>query len=151
LPPGFALVATEDESGKGPASVIVLDDQGRERWRESVPFSIDVEVEQGLHRRPHPPITLAGGRVLVAGAGLACFEEGKLLWKRASQDRVGATVLSSQVIAVATGRRVEILRPDGSVRETVELPGDAKATTSPAVAPDGTLYVGTQDSVYAIR
>jgi hypothetical protein len=151
IDPGFALLASPNENRSGPASLIALDDQGREQWRASVPFRIDVEVEPTLHRPPHPPIALGDGRILVAGAGLACFADGKLLWSRPSPDRVAATVLGSEAIAVAIGRQLQILQPDGSVRDAVDLPGDAKATTSPAVAPDGTLYVGTTAAVYAIR
>jgi sugar lactone lactonase YvrE len=64
---------------------------------------------------------------------------------------VGATVLASKAIAVATGRGLQILDPDGRVRDEVELPGEATVTTSPAVASDGTLYVGTKAAVYAVR
>lgn len=151
IPPGFALLASPSEQRSGPAVLVALDDQGREQWRASVPFRIDVEVEPTLVRPPHPPIALGDGRILVAGAGLACFADGKLLWSRPCPDRVGATVLGSKAIAATTGRQLQILHPDGSVRDTVELPGDAKATTSPAVAPEGTIYVGTEAAVYAIR
>jgi outer membrane protein assembly factor BamB len=151
ISPGFALLATQDASASGPPLLIALDDRGREQWRAAVPFRIDVEVEPTLHRPPHPPIALGDGRVLVAGAGLACFANGKLLWSRPSPARVGATVLASKAIAVATGRGLQILDPDGRVRDEVELPGEATVTTSPAVASDGTLYVGTKAAVYAVR
>jgi hypothetical protein len=145
---GFALLGTtENEDPAGPAVVVALDESGRERWRASVPFTIEVDPR----RPPHPPIDLADGRILVAGLGLACFADGALLWSRPSPDPVGATVLGSKAIAAATGRRLEVLHPDGNVREIVDLPGDARTTTSPAVAPDGTLYVGTRRDVWAIR
>jgi hypothetical protein len=148
IEPGFVLLGTtRGESPKGPAVVVALDELGRERWRASVPFTIGVDER----RSPHPPIDLGDGRILVAGAGLACFADGKLLWSRPSSDRTGATVMSSRAVAVASGRQLLILHPDGKVREAIELPGSAKATTSPAVAPDGTVYVGTETDVYAVR
>jgi outer membrane protein assembly factor BamB len=146
--PGFALLGTtHNENPAGPAVVVALDEDGRERWRASVPFTIDVDPR----RPPHPPIDLGDGRVLVAGVGLACFVDGSLLWSRPSADPVGATVLGSKAIVAASGRRLEVLTHDGNVREVVDFPGDARTTTSPAVAPDGTLYVGTQEAAWAIR
>ena len=137
---GFMLLATAEPAADGPPLLIALDDRGNERWRASVPFRVD-----------HPPIDLGDGRTLVAGDGLACFADGKLRWSLPTGARSTATVLDARVIALAHGRELHILHADGKVRETVQLPGASDATSPPAVAPDGTLYVGTQTDAYAIR
>jgi hypothetical protein len=138
---GFFVLAKEISGPSGPAwSVRALDMEGRERWHTTVPFA-------GLQ----PPIAGGGGRVYVAGKGLAALEGGKLTWSVASPSAVRATAFADGTLALAVGASVRIVANDGRVKQEFRTAEGEEVTTPPAIGPDAAVWVASARHVYVLR
>jgi hypothetical protein len=64
---------------------------------------------------------------------------------------VRATAFADGVLAVADRSKVRIVTPDGTVRQELLVAKDEIILTPPAIGPDGTLYLATQQAIYIVR
>lgn len=121
--------------------LVALDPQGRVRWRFPVP-------EPGVQA---PPIVGQAGVIYLSTVRglLAVTSDGKLKWEYA-RGRVTSWPVEtpSGNVLVLAGGELLALKPDGEQAWSVRLSGPL-GSTSPAVAPDGTIYLLTRDRLYA--
>jgi outer membrane protein assembly factor BamB len=120
--------------------VRMYDDAGREQWRATVPF-------EGLQ----PPIAGNGGRLYVAGNGLAAVEDGKVVWSMKSETLTRATAFADGTLAVAVGPALRIVDSGGHIKQEFRTADGEDITTPPAIAGDGAVYVGTAKRVYVLK
>ncbi|TMA22735.1 MAG: hypothetical protein E6J85_03905 [Deltaproteobacteria bacterium] len=107
-------------------------------WSVRVPF---------LARQP--PID-GNGRVYLVGLGVAAIDlEGKMLWLNPSPVPVRASAFADGTLALARGSELQIMAPDGSVRQT--LRAGEELTSFPAIGPDASVWVASAKTLYVAR
>jgi hypothetical protein len=96
-----------------------------------------------------PPIAGAGSRVYLAGRGLAAIDGGKISFTHLSSDSVFATAFEDGSLAVATGKRLDLMSLDGRVDQT--FPTNEVLVAPPAIAGDSSVWVASDRAVYIVR
>jgi hypothetical protein len=110
---------------------------GAERLVLELPFTVR-----------QPAIDGGGGRVLVAGDGLAALDGDEIVWQRESALPGFATAYGDGSVAFAAGRELVILDRDGREIERHELPEDELVFTPPAIGADGSVWLATGKALY---
>lgn len=124
---------------EGGSALHLLDRSGKELWRVEIPF----EVKQ-------PPID-GNGRIYLAGNGFAAVERGKLVFAHPSDHVQWATAFEDGTVAVSTGSELRIVASDGTIRQTFRTQDGDQLTTPPAIAANGTVWVGSEKALYHLR
>jgi hypothetical protein len=96
-----------------------------------------------------PAIAGAHGRVYLAGKGLAAIDSGKLTWSHDSEDVIYASSFEDGSLALATGRRLDFVKPDGTIDQTFNAAEPLVAP--PAIAGDGSVWVASATALYVAR
>lgn len=115
-----------------------IDADGSARWEVEVPF----DAKQ-------PAIDGGGGRVYIAGDGLAAIDRGRLTWSNAGS-LVRATA-TTDLLAVASGTELQLVAPDGSLVHRLVTPIAAALLTPPAIDPRGHAWVASSDQLWVTR
>jgi|GEM_PF-5334643 len=115
-----------------------IEPTGSVRWETMVPF----EAHQ-------PAIDGGGGRVYIAGEGLAAIDNGRLTWST-SAHRLRATA-TTDGLAVAAGTELQFVAPDGSLVRRFVTPIAAALLTPPAIDPHGHAWVASSDQLWVTR
>jgi hypothetical protein len=110
---------------------------GAERLVLELPFTVR-----------QPAIDGGGGRVLVAGDGLAAIEGDEIVWQRESALPGYATAYGDGSVAFAAGRDLVILDRDGREHERLSVPEDELVFTPPAIGADGSVWLATGKALY---
>jgi hypothetical protein len=94
---------------------------------------------------------IAGGaeRVYLAGRGLAAFDREKLAWTLPSESPVYASAFEDGSLAVAFGKRLDFVKPDGSVAQS--FPVEEPLVAPPAIAADGSVWAASETALYLVR
>ena len=144
IEPGYGVLSMHPNVESTPSGfdsvVHRLDTVGHELWSVHVPFLVR-----------QPPIDGSGGRIYVAGDGLAAVEDGNTVWLQAPGRRVFATAFEDGSLAVAIDFTLQILDRDGKVRQSFQTASSEAITTPPAIAGDGSIWVGTEKAIYVAR
>ncbi|MFO7177517.1 MAG: hypothetical protein DIU78_002350 [Pseudomonadota bacterium] len=135
LDSGYAVLSRADSG----TVLHRLDPNGKELWRVAIPF----EATQ-------PPVDGGKGRVYVAGKGFAAVEDGKLLYAHPG-DQQWATAFEDGTVALAIGPELRIIDRDGTIRQSLRTKDGERLTTPPAIASDGTIWVGSETTLYHAR
>jgi hypothetical protein len=90
-----------------------------------------------------------GGRLYAAGNGLAALDDGKLSWSRVYDTPAFVTSFEDGSLAVAHGSTLEIIERDGKLIQTFDL--EAPLLTQPAIAGDGSVWMASNDTLFAVR
>ena len=107
-------------------------------WRASLPFDAT------------PPALDGNDRVYLVGKGIAAVDmTGHTLWSVASAVQLRAAAFADGTLAVVRGRDVQIVGRDGAIRQSFRAAEEL--TTYPAIAADGTVWVASAKSLYALR
>ena len=114
-----------------------LDAAGRETWSVVVPF----EVLQ-------PPVDATRGRVYVAGNGFAALEDGEVAWDTGTSQRTHASAFLEGSAAITFGNTLRVVKRDGLIRRTFQVPEGETFGTPPAIASDGAVWAATAQSLY---
>jgi hypothetical protein len=117
-----------------------LDAQGRVAAQTEVPFEV-----------LEPPIDGGGGRVYALGNGVAAFDKGRLLYAHPSPIPMLATAFEDGSLALAIGHELRILTRDGAVKQSFFTAEHEAITAPPAIASDGSVWVGTERAIYVAR
>lgn len=93
-----------------------------------------------------PVIAGAGSRSYLVGKGLAAVDDGKLSWSQSFEQTAYASSFEDGSLAVAVGKRVDFVKPDGSVDQsfTTEEP----LLAPPAIAGDGSVWLASTTAIY---
>ena len=134
IPPYIMLVAPDGAGSK----LMTFSGDTTPVYSVSVPF----EVRQ-------PAIAGGGKRVYLAGKGLAALDDGKVTWMHASDEGIYATAFGDRSLAVATGKRLDFLKPDGTVDQTFST--EEPLVAPPAITADGTVWAASADAIYIAR
>jgi hypothetical protein len=116
-----------------------IDAAGATQWSARVGFPV-----------LQPPIDMGGGRVAVAGRGLACIEAGRVVWTKPANVDVYATAFANGTLAVGIGSRLAIIDIDGTWRSSIELPDGMLIVTPPAIGADRSLAFGTTVHTFVV-
>ncbi|WP_394844468.1 PQQ-like beta-propeller repeat protein [Pendulispora brunnea] len=96
-----------------------------------------------------PPID-GNGRVYLVGGGIAAFDlDGKLLWSAQSNVPLRATAFADGTLAVVRGSELQIVAPDGTIRQSFRA--NEALTTYPAIASDGSVWAASAKMLYQAR
>ena len=96
-----------------------------------------------------PAIAGRGKRVYLAGHGLAALDDGKVTWMQASEDPLYVSSFEDGSLAVATGQRLDFLKPDGTVAQTFNT--EEPLVAPPAIAGDGSVWAASAEALYIAR
>lgn len=96
-----------------------------------------------------PAIAGGGTRVYLAGKGLVALDDGKLTWSQASEGPVYASTFEDGSLAVAAGKRLDFLKPDGTVDQTFNT--EEPVVAPPAIAADGSVWAASAEAIYIAR
>ncbi len=118
----------------------LLDKSGKQISEAHVPF----EVFQ-------PPVDAGKGRVYLLGNGVAAFDHGKTLFVQPSSVPFFATAFQDGSLALAAGQELRILDRDGKILQQFTTREHEPITTPPAIAADGSIWVGTAKGLYLAR
>lgn len=96
-----------------------------------------------------PPIAGNGKRFYVAGKGLAAIDNGKLTWSHASTETMYASAFADGSLAVATGKRLDFVKRDGTVDQS--FTAEEPLVAPPAIASDGSVWAASATALYVAR
>lgn len=96
-----------------------------------------------------PAIAGAAGRVYLAGKGLAALDNGKVTWTHATDEPLYASSFVDGSLAVANGKRLDFLKPDGVVDQSFEA--QEPLVAPPAIASDGSVWAASASAIYVAR
>jgi hypothetical protein len=96
-----------------------------------------------------PAIAGSGTRVYLAGKGLAALDDGKVTWAHESSEPLYASSFEDGSLAVANGKRLDFLRPDGTVDQS--FPTEEPLVAPPAIAADGSVWAASATALYIAR
>lgn len=96
-----------------------------------------------------PAIAGAGGRVYLAGKGLTALDSGKVTWTHASDEPLYASSFVDGSLAVANGKRLDFLKPDGVIDQSFEA--QEPLVAPPAIASDGSVWAASATAIYLAR
>jgi hypothetical protein len=133
----YAMIVSDEGSG---SRVHCVDIGGHEQWSTVVPFVVR-----------QPPIDGSGGRVYLAGDGLAAIENGTVIWSQSATDTIRATAFSNGMLAVTQGNTFRIVSRGGMGALTHPSHFDEPITTPPAITHDGTVWMASEKSLYVAR
>ncbi len=114
-----------------------IDPLGETKWSAHVRFPVS-----------QPPIDMGGGRVAVVGRGLACIENGRVLWEWPADVDVYATSYVDGTLAVGVGPRLMFVGRDGFSHTSLDVPGGIAIVTPPAIGADRSVTVGTTGQTF---
>ena len=119
----------------------LLDEQLKERWRARVEWWVT-----------QPPVDAGEGRVVLAGEGVACFENGQLLWRRAPDgNRSYVTAFGDGSLAIAHAMSISIVDRDGKELQSFHTKEGDFFTAPPAPAADGSIWLASDKAIYVVR
>src|SRR5690606_18849321 len=98
-----------------------------------------------------PPIDAAGGRIVLAGNGIAAVEGGAVVWLLLSPNRMRATAYRDGTLAVADGPTLRILSRDGTELQSLPTVAGEELKTPPAIAHDGSVWVAGNKVLYVAK
>ena len=96
-----------------------------------------------------PAVAGAGKRVYLAGKGLAALDDGKLTWRHESTEPLYLSSFEDGSLAVANGKRLDFLKPDGTVDQS--FPAEEPLVAPPAIAADGSVWAASATALYIAR
>lgn len=126
--------------------VLCVNATGEELWRAKVPFAVTA-----------PAIDGAGGRVILAGRGLAAIEQGRTVWQSETDEQTFVTALADGTLVIALNASLRILDRGGQVllHQTPLKEADQAApppfVTAPSIGPDGSVWIATARHLYVAR
>ena len=100
-------------------------------------------------RALQPAIAGASGRVYVAGAGIVALDNGALTWRQDASEPVYASSFEDGSLALATGKHLDFVKPDGTVDQT--FTSEEPLVAPPAIAADGSVWVASATALYIAR
>jgi hypothetical protein len=92
-----------------------------------------------------------GGRIHLAGDGLAAVEAGRVLWSVAGGRREYVTAFAEGELAVAVGDELRIVDSDGTIRQSFHVDKGETLSASPAIAEDGSVWIASDKALYVAR
>jgi len=96
-----------------------------------------------------PAIAGAGDRVYLAGKGLAAIDNGKITWSHLSPEPIYASSFEDGSLALATGKRLDFVKPDGTIDQSFNA--DEPLVAPPATAGDGSVWAASAEALYLAR
>jgi len=96
-----------------------------------------------------PAVAGAGKRVYLAGKGLAALDDGKVTWRHESSEPLYVSSFEDGSLAVANGKRLDFLKPDGTIEQSFEAQDPLVAP--PAIAGDGSVWAASATTLYIAR
>jgi len=96
-----------------------------------------------------PAIAGAGDRVYLAGKGLAAIDKGKITWSHLSPEPIYASSFEDGSLALATGKRLDFVKPDGTIDQSFNA--DEPLVAPPAIAADGSVWAASAEALYLAR
>jgi len=96
-----------------------------------------------------PAVAGAGKRVYLAGKGLAALDDGKLTWRHESSEPLYVSSFEDGSLAVANGKRLDFLKPDGTIDQS--FPTEEPLVAPPAIAGDGSVWAASATALYMAR
>ena len=134
IPPLIMLVARDGAGSK----LLAFTGDTTPVYSLTVPF----EVLQ-------PAVAGAGKRVYLAGKGLAALDDGKFTWTHESSEPLYVSSFEDGSLAVANGKRLDFLKPDGTVDQS--FPTEEPLVAPPAIAADGSVWAASATALYIAR
>ena len=117
-----------------------LDSAGKETWQADIPFEVFM-----------PPVDAGRGRIYVFGMGFAGIQDGKVMFVTPSPVPMFGTSFGDGTMAIAAGPELRLVDRDGKILQKLATPEGDNITTPPAIAADGSIWVGTATAVYVAR
>ena len=136
LAPPLILTTSDGDAG---TTVHALDDQGVEKWRADVAFSVR-----------QPPVDGAG-RVVVIGSGIAAIEDGRIVWSQVSAVPMLGTAFADGTLAVSVGSELRIVDREGTILQSLRTAEGDTVMTPPCIVSDGSVWVATERALYVAR
>ena len=96
-----------------------------------------------------PAVAGNGGRVYLVGKGIAAIDDRKVTWTHPSDDPMYASTFEDGSLALATGKRLEFLKTDGTVDQTFNT--EEPLVAPPAIAGDGSVWAASATALYIAR
>jgi hypothetical protein len=133
---GVCLVRVHD----GRTEARFVDLSGRARWSAEVPFAV-----------AQPPVDGGDGRIYLVGRGIAAVDGGQMAWLYSSKAAQAATAFGDGALAITSASELRLVARDGGIRAAFRTDKDEVIVTPPAIASDGTVWVGTEDAIYVAQ
>ncbi len=149
-------------SGQWTSGIACYNAAGAEMWRAHVPFGAS-----------GPAVDAAGGRVIVAGRGIAAIEGGRVVWQSPTDVVAMATSFGEGSLAIAVGSELRVIGRAGNLIARLASPPEGSAqppgvpvgtnsglapnepgppfVTPPAVAADGSIWIATATRLFVAR
>jgi len=96
-----------------------------------------------------PAVAGAAGRIYLAGKGLAAIDNGKMTWTHDSKEPLYVSSFEDGSLAVANGKRLDFIEPNGVVDQTFE--SQEPLVAPPAIAGDGSVWAASATAIYVAR
>lgn len=96
-----------------------------------------------------PAIAGVAGRAYVSGKGLVALDNGKVSWTHASDEPLYASTFEDGSLAVANGKRLDFMKPDGTIDQSFEA--QEPLVAPPAIASDGSVWAASTTALYIAR
>ena len=96
-----------------------------------------------------PAVAGAAGRAYLVGNGLVAIDHGKVTWKHESTEPLYVSSFEDGSLAVANGKRLDFLKPDGTVDQS--FPAEEPLVAPPAIAADGSVWAASATALYIAR
>lgn len=140
-------------SGQWTSGIACFNAAGAEMWRAHVPFGAS-----------GPAVDAAGGRVIVAGRGIAAIEGGRVVWQSATDGVAMVTSFGEGSLAIAVGGELRVVgragnpiarlvspSPPGTSSDAAPSVPPPPFVTPPAVAADGSIWIATATRLFVAR
>lgn len=96
-----------------------------------------------------PAVAGKGGRAYLVGKGIAAVDDGKVTWTHPSNEPIYASTFEDGSLALATGKRLDFVKPDGTVDQTFNT--EEPLVAPPAIAGDGSVWAASATALYIAR
>lgn len=99
-------------------------------------------------------VSVGGGRARVALAAVAALlslaiDHGKVSWTHVSDSPLYVSSFEDGSLAVANGKRLDLLKPDGTIDQSFDT--EEPLVAPPAIASDGSVWAVSATALYIAR